>query len=347
MKKENSQNLLHAVIEKGYIAKVTFDALATNFSRITMNISKNGIYINETDKETASLSYIMWSITWNRKNFMTPYVSTKKMRISLNVKNLHKMLKSVKKKDSLTFIITKEKPEELQVLIKPSTQPADSSAKTETIRLPIQQLDVSDASETPDLDVLVDNSGNSVSTYRSPMIIPATDFQKIKKMINVCKTNILVTIQKNEYISFEAGSENVTGNKLEFGQLTYYPENSEEDGEEEEEIQNHDDDDEDQEEEDDEENGEEVEEETENCDDEEYYEDEGDEDYPDVYCKFFTIPPFASLAKLPGLCTQIEFYAPRFEGYPLKIGATALSGLGDIKVYVKDKEIIESLEKGK
>ena len=122
------------------------------------------------------------------------------------------------------------------------------------------------------------------------MIIPAADFQKIKKMINVCKTNILVTIQKNEYISFEAGSENVTGNKLEFGQLTYYPANSEEDGEEEEDIQNEneDGDDEEEEEENDEEdeveeNGEEVEE-----------NEEGDEELT-VEKWLRRLPPSASL----------------------------------------------------
>src|SRR6185436_4329771 len=45
------------------------------------------------------------------------------------------------------------------------------------------------------------------------------------------------------------------------------------------------------------------------------------------------------LVKLPGLCTQMQFYAPTIKGYPLKIEVTAGQSsyiLGTIQIYIKD-----------
>lgn len=54
--------------------------------------------------------------------------------------------------------------------------------------------------------------------------------------------------------------------------------------------------------------------------------------------KFYT-SIFNLLIKLPGLCSQIQFYSPKIQGYPLKLKMSAGTGqsiLGDIQVYIKD-----------
>ena len=68
-------------------------------------------------------------------------------------------------------------------------------------------------------------------------------------------------------------------------------------------------------------------------------EDEGDEGGYEVYEAQFFNAVFNLLVKLPGLCTQMQFYAPTVPHFPLKIAMTAAQSglvLGTIQVYIKD-----------
>lgn len=68
-------------------------------------------------------------------------------------------------------------------------------------------------------------------------------------------------------------------------------------------------------------------------------EDEGDESGYEVYEAQFFNAVFNLLVKLPGLCTQMQFYAPTVPHFPLKIAMTAAQSglvLGTIQVYIKD-----------
>lgn len=328
--------VFYAKISKGYIPKVTFDAMATNLQHIPIKLSKKGMFIRVADREEVVNARSMWDIFWERKKF-SEYICTKTKTISLNVKHMQKMLKNVKKKDSLTFYITKTEPNKLYLLIQPSgAQNHGASARAETVFLSIKQVNV----VVPDLpDKYVNKNGDTENAYGNPMVIESANFQKIKKMTSVCKTTIKVKIQRNNYISFCVGDDSVMGSHLEFGELTYTPEEdyqSEEEGSEDEEgsLEQEENDSEQQE----------SSEDSEDSDDEDDEEDDEEKEYPYIYEKDFDVSLFTPLVKLPGLCTNMEFYAPKVANFPLKVNMTTTSGLNDVTIYLKDREYIEMVE---
>ena len=60
------------------------------------------MFIRIADREIVEHAHFMWDVNWYKKNF-APYFCEKSKNISLNAKHLQKMLKNVKKKDTLTF----------------------------------------------------------------------------------------------------------------------------------------------------------------------------------------------------------------------------------------------------
>ena len=67
--------------------------------------------------------------------------------------------------------------------------------------------------------------------------------------------------------------------------------------------------------------------------------DEEEEDVPPIYTEEFLMNMFSFLMKLPGLCTQMQFFSPTVKRYPLKVSMLAGS-LGKINVYIKDRHQI-------
>lgn len=332
--------VFYARVSKGFTPKVTFDALATNITRIIIRFTKAGIFIRVCDREDVEKSHTMWDISWPRKRFM-PYRCVQELNVSLNVKHLQKLLRNVKKKDALIFYINKNDLTTLYITIQPTTpQSGGYIAQAETVHLSIQ-LVKDENMVIPLLPDTYEEEGEVYETYGNPMVIYATDFQKIKKMNSVCKNTITVTMQKDNYISFNVGSGNIMGSGIEFGELTSNPENEEEcsssqensDGEEDYSV-------------DEESSEEEIISEEDYSIDEESEEEYNEEDlFPFLYKKEFNMPLFSPLVKLPSLCAQMEFYSPTIENFPLKVSLSASSGLGDISVYVRDKEQIAAIEK--
>jgi len=330
-------NTFYAKAAKGYIPKTTFDALATSMSRITLRLTKKGIFIREADCEDIRWAHILWDVSWPRKRFAL-YRCVKEAVVTLNAKHLQKMLRNVKKKDSLTFFIRKSDETKLGIAIQPSGAQSDGpAARSETVFLSIQHVE----SYLPNLpEVYEDEDKIERPVYGFPMVIGATDFQKIKKMSGSVNT-LIVKIQKSNYIAFHAGDSNVMSSHLTFGELTTKPEAELEDDELESSDSSEKKPEETEESEENYSNDEESEESEEN--EEEFSEDEetdDDEEYPDIYEKEFTMSLFVPLVKLPGLTTQMEFYAPKMDAFPLKISMNATSGLGDITVFVKDQKQI-------
>ena len=298
--------LFYAKASKGFIPKTMFDALATSMNRITLRLTKDGIYMRQTDTEEIRYSKILWDVAWDRKNF-SKYIHRKSFNITLNSKHIQKMLRSVKKKESVAFFITKDDENCIQITIQPTgTQPDGPVERSETVSLSIYHVKDEDLS-IPELpDVWVDEQNIERKAYGYPMVIGASDFQKIKKMSTTAKT-INITIQRNNYISFYAGDTMVLSSRLTFGELTMNPD----------------------------------------IDSEDEYEtvlSEENDEYPHLYKQSFNMVLFASLIKLPGLTTQMEFYAPKFEGFPLKVTMNDIAGLGVITVFVKDQEQIDNDE---
>lgn len=334
--------LFYAEAVKGYTLKVMIDSLALTMSRTVFRATKKGFYHRNTDEA----EQILLDVNFPRKNFR-PYVCREEITFSLNLKHLQKMVRNVKKKDSIIMFVSKKIPDKLALAIRPCGSTSGHNSRLETVYITITRI------EEPEQplslpDVYIDQDAKDISVYSYPKVIDAADFQKMKKMTTVGKT-VLVEMQRNNYISFYSDNGELYSSKLEFGEILDNPESDGEneaddysEGEGEAEDSDDEDEDEDDEVDDEVESSENSEtgesnEDAEEGSEEEYSEDDEDEEIKGWYEAEFNMSIFSLLMKLPGLCTQMQFYAPKIERYPLKIGMQAGS-LGEITVYIKDKQ---------
>lgn len=325
-KEKKPKKLFYIEIIKGYVFKVAIDALSTNIHRATVEISKKGFFIRELDGDSGKNSKSLWDINWEKKNFNKFEPPKKRQIFSFNIKQALKVLKSVKKKDSIILYVQSDQLQCLCISIIPILKNG-MQQRAENFKLSINYEKKLGKSELPDF--YIENDIKKCA-YGDPMVVTAVEFQKIKKLVSLCNTNILITMQKSNYLCFGmVGDDTILGADLEFGELlkkTDYTssESSENDGD----NQSH------------EEYLSSSENENNNSteDEDEDEETSGSEDneHPYLYKKEFGVSLFAPLIKLPGLCERMEFYAPLFPGYPLKISMETISNLGPVKVYIKD-----------
>ena len=174
------------------IAEITTYVIKTSY----WEISKKGIRLCMFDKARVTMIYI----DLNAINFQKyKFVNEEPMYIGMNSIHFHKMLKSIKKKDSLVLKINKNNLSELEII----TIPRDKiRITTSSIKIQISQ----------NIDVGVpDGYGNSI-------IIPSSDFQKMIKdllMVNSEKLNINTA---EEFIEFNSNADGVMKRSVKFGE---------------------------------------------------------------------------------------------------------------------------------
>jgi hypothetical protein len=251
----------------------------------------------------------------------------------------------VKKKDSVIMYIPEKKPDRLFVSIHPCGSVASGhNARIETFSVTITRVEQELRSIS--LPEWYEEGGKKYAVYGYPMVIDASEFQKVKKLTTVGKT-MFIEMQASNYLSFFSDNGELYDSKVEFGEIVDDPEEPSltdgsvsKEGEETDEESEGDEDEEgedDERAEDDEGDEEEDEGEEEVDEDGERAESEEEEDRPikGWWESTFPMPIFNMLLKLPGLCTQMQFFAPRVERYPLKVKVHA-GPLGPFTVYIKD-----------
>jgi hypothetical protein len=292
--------IFYADISKGFIIKVLVDALvAGSLQRGCFRLDQDGIKLRQSDQG----STILYDVDLMRKN-MKNYVCTKPQTISVNLKHMQGLLKNVKKKDSLTMYIESAAPGTLIICIKQERE----NNRVENNKIAYQEERSYALTDLPD------------GGYAYPMVITSTDFQKIKRLTSIAKT-ITITMQSNRYLSFNSDAGIVFDSELAFGEKVE-PESTQDGAEEssDSEISNY------------------------NEDEIQWLTDgEDSDDEVQENLNTFTSNYYSSilnkLVKLPGLCSQMQIYAPQVPRYPLMIEASAgQSGytLGTIKVFIKD-----------
>lgn len=309
--------LFNAEITKGYIIRVIVDTLCSaGINRGIFVIDRSGIVLRQNDKDKT----ILYDIELPSVN-LSDFKCSKNMAISVNLKHMQGLLKTIKKKDCISLHVLAKNQGKLFITIQPDGSREIARFEIKSIAYQVEQNYV--LSGLPD------------GGYQYPMMITSTDFQKVKQLTAISK-QITVRMQNNNYLSFECDAGPVMDSKLVFGteitadvgvcgqcefpildcecglcvdcDLTHY----------------------------------ECQCECEMC----------GELYDNCACgveaphNFLAAYPSSilnKLVKLPGLCSQMQFYAPYVAKYPLRIEANAsLSGyiLGKIKIYIKDVDQI-------
>jgi len=284
--------IFYAEVVKGYIIKTLIDVLVGSFNRTPFSITNKGIFLRDCDKNRS----ILFNIELYRERFIK-YKCEQDIFFSANVKHIQRLIRNLKKKDSLILGIRKSTPEILCIVICPARKTENTNYRSETADIRIQL-------ETNQSLVDIPNS----EVYKFPYVIDASEFQKVKRISSVAKL-IKVVIQGDSYLGFICDKE-IYSTALHFGDPPSFEEKGDASSEDDSETDSQEDD----------------------------YETSTSSKH--VYKAEFNSSLFNHLVKLPGLCTQMQFYAPTEDLFPLRIRMEA-GLLGNVDVYIKDIKTLE------
>ena len=184
---------------EAFLIKILAELLQNNIKTACFTIDKTGIKLRMMDHHRK----ILIDIALDADNFsLYKYKSNTPRSVGLNLNHLHKMLKTIKKKDSLQLFIDDENQTELGIKVIPKE---NNRTTTSTIKiLNVQNIDI-------DLP-------GGLNNYGKPVIVPSSEYQKtIKDMNNI--GNLINVTSKNFHIRFQCDAGGVIKRKVEFGEL--------------------------------------------------------------------------------------------------------------------------------
>lgn len=191
----NTNNLLRCKTDNAYHMKIVAELVCNIVKTSFWTINKTGIFLSMIDQPRKT----MINIKLNSEDFN--YFSFKgyeDINVGMNSNHFFKMLKSIKKKDSVEFFIEETNKNVLNI----KTIPKDKNRQTVS-SINIQQVQ--------NLDI------NYPSEYTSSIIIPSVDFQKMLKDLNMIGSDKIEISVKKGIINFTANSDGILKRVVTFG----------------------------------------------------------------------------------------------------------------------------------
>jgi len=181
---------------EAYQIKVLAELLTNNLKNGCFEVSSSGIILRMFDHPRKTLV----DLSLSGENFsLYKFKFPEKFCLGLNLNHFHKMLKSIKKKDSLQLFIDSETCTELGI----RTIPKENTRIT-TSGIKIQQI------QNIDIDI--------PSGYGKPVIVPSSEFQKMcKDLSSIGSVNITVRA-RDFHIEFIADADGILRRKVTFGE---------------------------------------------------------------------------------------------------------------------------------
>jgi len=181
---------------EAYQIKVLAELLTNNLKTGCFEVSSDGIVLRMFDHPRKTLV----DLSLLGENFsLYKFKFEEKFCMGLNLNHFHRMLKSIKKKDSLQLFIDADKPNELGI----KTIPKENTRIT-TSGINIQEIQ--------NLDI------DTPKGYGKPVIVPSSEFQKMcKDLSSIGSVNINVRA-RNFHIEFIADADGILKRKVTFGE---------------------------------------------------------------------------------------------------------------------------------
>ena len=194
MSKVVTNCMFKAKTNEGYVFKVITELLLQNIKTCCWELAEEGISLRMTD----NLKKILLDIKLDANNFQIyKFRYPSKKMIGLNLTHLHKMLKSIKKKDTVEIFINDDDDNNfgIRVIPKDNTRITTSYIKIQNIQNINVQLD---------------------QKYSKPIIILSNDYQKmIKDMITIGSQ---IEVSSTEHtINFKCIANGVFSREVMFG----------------------------------------------------------------------------------------------------------------------------------
>jgi len=181
-----------------YTIKVLAELLQNNIKTACFEIDAKGIRLTMMDHHRTILTKLeLESDNFTMYKYKCP---TTKMYLGINLNHFHKMLKSIKKKDSMQLFIDDESPTDLGIKVIPKE---NNRITTSFVKIQgIQNLDI----DIP-------------TGYGKPVIVPSAEYQKmVKDMSHI--GNVMNVVSRDFHIEFKCNAGGVLKRNVEFGEFS-------------------------------------------------------------------------------------------------------------------------------
>lgn len=193
---EEDEKLFECKTTEGYVFKILSELLQNNIKNGCFCIESTGIKLRMTDSNKKILIDLhLKAENFSYFNLCSTY---EKLNVGINHSHLYKMLKSIKKKDSLVLFINKKNPIDLGIKINTKEQ-----TRVTTSFIKIQNI------QYLDLDL--------PTGYKKPIIIPSNEYLKLMKDMDSIGSNIMISSQTYN-IKFFCDAGNVYSKEVFFGE---------------------------------------------------------------------------------------------------------------------------------
>ena len=187
-------DIFRAKTQDAFVIKVLFELLKNNLRHACFIISPSGIKMRMTDYH----KHILIDLDLQAENFPTYRCKSEKIIIGVNTSHVYEMLKTIKKKDTLTLYINDIDMTNLYIMVEPKN---NTRITTSTVKVQlIESLDIF----TPD-------------GYDNPVLVSSTEYQKmIKEMNNLGKTVSISFVPG--FIKFISDNTGICSKNVTFGE---------------------------------------------------------------------------------------------------------------------------------
>lgn len=188
--------IFKAKTHNAYTIKILAELLQNNVKTACFEIDSNGISLCMMDHHRTILIHLYLE----SENFtIYKFKSSEKLFLGINLNHFHKMLKSIKKKDSMQLFIDNNYPNDLGIKVIPK-----ENNRITTSFVKIQGI------QTLDIDM--------PTGYGKPIIVPSSDYQKMcKDMAQI--GNVINIVAKNYHIKFRCNAGGIMKRNVEFGEI--------------------------------------------------------------------------------------------------------------------------------
>jgi proliferating cell nuclear antigen PCNA len=192
--------IFKAKTTEAYHLKILAELLSNNIKTGCFEIDENGIRLSMMDSHRKIL--IILNLLSENFTVYKYKINEKVKYLGINLNHFHKLLKSIKKKDSLQIFIDSKDPTDLHIKVIPK-----ENNRVTTSYVKIQSI------QNVNCEIPVINS--------KPVIISSSEFQKmIKDMNSITNNNNNINVSaKNFHIEFMVDAGGILKRKVEFGEL--------------------------------------------------------------------------------------------------------------------------------
>lgn len=189
-----SNMVFYCKTTEGYIIKILAELLQNNIKNGCFIVNQSGIMLRMTD----SNRQILIDLNLVGDNFNQYKCKPETMSIGLNFHHFYKMVKTIKKKDSVALFIEEGKESELGIRVIPKEK-----SRVTTSFLKIQNLQ--------SLDIELPQG------YQTSIIVPSNEYVKMIKDLNNMGGNMISVTSTSGTIRFNCNSNGVYSRDIVFG----------------------------------------------------------------------------------------------------------------------------------